>query len=453
MHRVIHEPARATPVLATADVLVVGSGPGGLAAAIASARAGADTLLVERYGCFGGNLTQVGVEGIAWYRREGTVDVEGIGIEFEQRATAFGAAAPEPQSLSHGIDAELFKVLADQWLAAEGVRGLLHTRVVGAVRDGDLVKGVFVESKAGRHALLAERIVDASGDCDVARFAGAPTRKTAVERMLPVTVMFSCVGVDRARFLAYVRDNPSKYRDWGNEWQIRTDGKEDELFSPYLEKPFDQARAAGVIPPGVKSIGGTWGTIDDAGVATYLNMVHLSGFDGTEPFDLTRAEIEGRRQALQAIRALQQFAPGFEHAKLRNFGMTLGVRDTHKIRGRFELTEQHVRSEARFDDAVGIFPEFLDGYGVLVLPTTGRYWHGPYGALVPRGVDNLLVCGRGVAGDELSHSSTRNMMCCTVTGQAAGVAAAVSLRASATTANVPVAAVQQELRRQGVRIA
>ena len=312
---------------------------------------------------------------------------------------------------------------------------------------------MLVESKAGRHAVLAKRIVDASGDCDVARFAGAPTRKTAKERMLPVTVMFSCVGVDRARFLAYVRDNPSKYRDWGNEWQIETDGKEDELFSPYLDKPFAQARAAGVIPPGLTSIGGTWGTINDAGEATYLNMVHMPFFDGTDPFDLTRAEIEGRQQALQAIRALQHFAPGFATAKLRNFGMTLGVRDTHKIVGRVHLTEQHVRDQARFDDAVGIFPEFLDGYGVLVLPTTGRYWQVPFGALVPHGVDNLLVAGRGVAGDELSHSSTRNMMCCTVTGQAAGVAAAVSLRTGTTTANVSVAAVQQELRRQGVRIA
>ena len=123
-------------------------------------------------------------------------------------------------------------------------------------------------------------------------------------------------------------------------------------------------------------------------------MVHMLQYDGTDVNDLTSGEIEGRRQALLAIKALQHFAPGFETATLRNFGMTIGIRDTRKIIGRYCLTEQDVRGQARFDDAIGIFPEFIDGYGVLVLPTTGRYYHVPYGALVPYGVDNLLVAGR-----------------------------------------------------------
>src|SRR5262249_25813540 len=216
----------------------------------------------------------------------------------------FGASAPEPQSQSHAIDAEMFKVLADEWVQQEGVRGLLHATAVGVVRDGDLLTGVIVQSKSGRHAILAKRIVDASGDADVARLAGAPTRKTPREQMLPVTVMFSCAGVDKGRFLAYVKANPSRYRDWGKEWQIRTDGKEDELFSPYLERPFDQARAQGVIPAGLTSIGGTWGTISDTGEATYLNMAHMPGFDGTDVVDLTRDEIAGRSPPLHATRAL-----------------------------------------------------------------------------------------------------------------------------------------------------
>ncbi len=111
-----------------------------------------------------------------------------------------------------------------------------------------------------------------------------------------------------------------------------------------------------------------------------------------------------------------------------------------------------MRGEARFEDSVGIFPEFLDGYGVLVLPTTGRYFQVPYGILVPRDVDDLLVAGRCVAGDQISHAATRNQMCCAVTGQAAGVAAAVSLRDGRTTGEVDVARVQAELRRQGVRL-
>src|SRR5262249_57997661 len=160
-----------------------------------------------------------------------------------------------------------------------------------------------------------------------------------------------------------------------------------------------------------------------------------------------------RRQAILAIKALQHFAPGFETASLRNFGMTIGIRDTRKIVGRYNLTENDVREQARFDDSIGIFPEFIDGYGVLVLPTTGRYFHVPYGALVPQGVDNLLIAGRSIAGDQISHASVRNMMCCTVTGQGAGVAAAVSLKKGVSTSEVRMEDVQRELKRQQVRIA
>ncbi len=271
--------------------------------------------------------------------------------------------------------------------------------------------------------------------------------------MLPVTVMFSCTGVHKQRFLQYVKENPSTYKDWGKNWEIETGGKEDELFSPYLERPFDQARDAGIIPKGLTSIGGTWSTITDSGEATYLNMIHLTGYDGTNVLDLTRAEIEGRQQALYAIQALRRFAPGFEDAKLRTFGMTLGVRDTRKIIGRYNLTEQDVRNQARFDDSIGIFPEFIDGYGVLVLPTTGRYFHVPYGIMLPENVENLLVAGRCVAGDKISHAAVRNMMCCTVTGQGAGVAAAVSVKDNKTTSAVDIRKVQKALLRQGVRIA
>jgi hypothetical protein len=444
---------REVPVIAETDVLVVGSGPGGLAAAIASARTGVPTMLVERFGCFGGNITVVGVESIAWYRREGTVDSEGIGIEFEQRAKSLGATAPEPQSRSEAINADMFKVVADELVAEAGVKPLLHAVATDVIMDGEAVTGAIVHSKSGRGAILAKRIVDASGDADIAHYAGAPYHLTPKERMLPVTVMFSVAGVDRKRFLDYVAANPKRYKDWGLQWDIGKGGKDDELFSPYLSEPFDKARASGVIPPGLKTIGGTWSTISDAGEATYLNMIHLTGYDGTDVWDLTKGEIEGRAQALQAIRALNHYAPGFEKAKLRTFGMTIGVRDTRKIDGLYSLTAEDTQNQAKFDDSIGIFPEFIDGYGVLVLPTTGRYYQIPYRALLPKRVKNLLVAGRCIAGDEISHASVRSMMCCTVTGQGAGVAAALSVKDGVESAGLDVARLQAELRRQGVRLA
>jgi hypothetical protein len=450
--KTINQAARAVPVIAETDVLVVGSGPGGLAAAVAAARTGVDTLVVERFGCLGGNITVVGVESIAWYRRERTIDSEGIGIEFEQRAKSMGATSPEPQSKSEAINADMFKYVADRLVAEAGVRPLLHAVATDVIMDGKQIIGVTVHSKAGPGAILAKRVVDASGDADLAAYSGAPYHKTAREDMLPVTVMFSVSGVDKKRFLDYVAANPSKYKDWGKNWDIQKGGSEDELFSPYLEKPFDQARESGVIPAGMKSIGGTWSTITDSGEATYLNMIHLTGIDGTDVWDLTKAEIDGRSQALQAITALNHYAPGFEKAKLRTYGMTLGVRDTRKIFGRYDLTEQDVRNQARFDDSIGIFPEFIDGYGVLVLPTTGRYFHIPYRSLVPLQIENLLVAGRCIAGDKISHASVRSMMCCTVTGQGAGVAAALSIKDGVQAGDVGVARLQAELRRQGVRL-
>jgi hypothetical protein len=152
-----------------------------------------------------------------------------------------------------------------------------------------------------------------------------------------------------------------------------------------------------------------------------------------------------------AIEALRRYTPGCSGVRLRNFGMTIGIRDTRKIDAAYNLTESDVRNQARFDDSVGIYPEFIDGYGILILPTTGRYMHIPYRSMLPKRVKNLLVAGRAIGGDRISHAATRNMACCAVAGQGAGIAAALSIKSGAALEDVSIAELQTELRRQGVR--
>jgi len=454
MAEMIREPAREVPVIHRTEVLVVGSGPAGLAAALAAARAGVEVTLLDRFGCFGGNITVVGVEGFAWYRHDQTVEADGIGREFETRAHAMGAAVPESQSQSYELDSEGFKLVADRLVEEAGIHPMLHRQFVAPIMEGDRVTGVIVESKAGREAILARVVIDATGDADVAHRAGAPTAMTPREQMMAASVMFHLAGVDKRAFMEGIKADPQTYKDWGGggEWVIETSGKEDDMFSPFIKKPFDQAIAAGLIPAHLNTIAGTWGAMHDTGELTYMNLIHMDGIDGTDPDSLTRGEIEGRRQSMLAIKALRRFMPGCEQARLRNFGMSIGIRDTRKIDAVYNMTEMDVREQGRFEDSIGIYPEFIDGYGILILPTTGRYMQIPYRSLLPKGVRGLLVAGRSSGGDRIAHAATRNMSCCAVMGQGAGIAAAQAVREGRELDAVDIGDVQAELKRQGVRL-
>jgi len=413
---------------------------------------------MERFGCFGGVITTVGMETLGWYRYEGTVDTEGIGREMERAAERMGGTTKWSYNDSDCLDAEKFKLVADNLVMEAGVRPILHCVATEILAGPDnTIQGIVTESKSGRQAILAHRVVDCTGDADIAHLAGCPYTVLPMNDRMGCTQVFNAAGVDTKEFLDYTRENPRTYDDWSNgsndEWKQDTTGKEDGLNTPFLDTEFDKAAELGIISTDeAANMSGSWSALSEAGEATNLNLVHVKGYDILDVNDLTKAEMESRQQIPQALAAMTAVIPGFEKAKLRNIGMTIGTRDSRKIVGRFNLTEDDVRNQLRCADGIGVFPEFIDGYNILILPTSGRYFQVPYGCILPQNVDNLLVAGRCVAGDKYSHAAMRNMMACTVTGQGAGVAAAVSVREGTSTANVDITKVQEELRKQGVKL-
>ncbi|MCG8565395.1 MAG: FAD-dependent oxidoreductase, partial [Desulfobacterales bacterium] len=281
--------------------------------------------------------------------------------------------------------------------------------------------------------------------------AGAPCRVEPLADRQAVTLVFNCCGVDRQKFMDYIKEDPATYNDWGEDWAQQTSGLENDMFSPYFQKQFDQAISEKIIEDTEFDLCGSWSTITDDGQATYLNLVHLRDVDVTDCRELTRAEMSGRAQVLEAIKAMNHTIPGWEKARLRNYAMSLGTRDSRKIVGVYDMVGKDVMEEGRFEDSIGIFPEFVDGFGVLRLPVTGRYFQVPYGAILPKRMENLLVAGRSISGDQISHAATRNMMCCAVSGQGAGAAAATAVKQGTTVRKVAVADIQKTLADQGVR--
>lgn len=470
--KTVQEAQKVLPVLAETEVLVVGGGPSGLAAALSAARNGVTTMLVERFGCFGGVITQAMIGKIAWYRGNTmTVDAGGISREFEKRAVEMDATlrgnmvkALEQinfdrtpggkayidkikNALYETIHTEYFKHLADIMVLEADIIPLLHCYVVENLMDGNKITGVVTESKSGRQAILAKRVIDATGDGDVAYFAKVPFFKIPKGKGEGVSVSFGCSNVDVGKYCEYKMKNPTTIADWGK----KSGEKEKEFPTPFVIEPFEKAKAAGEFPKDryIESFPGNFNELSEM---LMMNSLFMKDYDATNVWDLTKAEQEGREYAFKIIDIFKKYVPGFENARIRNFGSALGVRETRIFDCEYSLTEHDVLNEARFDDSIAVVPEFLDGYDWAIMPTTGRYFQIPYRLVLPVKTENLFIVGRCVGGDKNSHAATRQMVSCIATGQGAGAAAAISIKEDVPPGEVNISILQDTLESQDVRI-
>jgi hypothetical protein len=453
---------RTASVGGEADVLVVGGGPAGLGAAVGAARAGADVVLVERFGFFGGNATAALVMPLMSFHNEmrtvkeagldeklrimpadhgpGEPVVAGVLTELLDRLFAVGGAIRPSQDTGFTVpfDPEKYKLAMVDLLDDAGVSFLFHAFASGVVREGEADAVVF-ETKSGPVVLEAKVVVDCTGDGDVAAAAGAPygIGRESDGLTQPMTLMFRMVQFERERFAEYVREHPEQWRGVYGLWELIAQAH----ASGELDLPRDDILF--------------FATPHEHEVS--VNSTRVSGL-GIDACDLTHAEWTTRRQMREIVRFLCRRVPGFEDAYLAQSGVSVGVRETRRIMGDYVLTGQDVLTARKFEDAIarGSYPVDIHepgGKGTVLrrLPLREAY-DVPLRCLLPRDVERLLVAGRCISGTHEAHSSYRVTPIAMATGHAAGITAALAARDDMLPREIDHRLVQAELLRQGASL-
>lgn len=428
-----------TAIGATYDVIVAGGGASGLIAAVAAARLGARTLLLERQGCLGGTATTAYVAQYVGFYNGDTQAVWGIPYELVGRirqaggSDGFGTytmaeAAANPLTIHHfPFNPEIVKIVADEMVAEAGVRVVLHSHVVSVVREGNTVKGVIVETVAGRKAYAARVVIDATGDAVVAHGAGVEMHADMGPggRRQPNTLCFRLSNVDVKRFRALPRETKRA---------LALEGIENgELFW--------QSMSFCSTPGGTDAI---------------CLMSRILGKDALDDEDASEQERIGRAQIKSIVGFLKRRVPGFEDSILAGIAPRVGVRETRRIRGQHTLTEAEILAETKFEDAIALGCGPMDihdpnGTGIeLSMPPAP--FEIPMRCLVPRDIEGLIVTGRAISATHEANGGARHMATAMALGQAAGVMAAVSLGGANSTLSIPAAIVRARLREQGAAL-
>jgi hypothetical protein len=437
------EPSRRTEIHGHFDVVVLGGGPAGIAAATAASRAGASTLLVERYGFLGGMGTAAGVTNFCGLHanRFGTIDqvVHGIADDLLGRIAALGGLkAPHlvfGKINAQAYDTASYKIAADEMLLAAGARILFHALGAGVVmNDTGTISALLVETKSGRRAISGRVFIDASGDGDLAAWAGA-TCEIGSETgsvMFP-SMMFRVNDVSR---------DAARNRAWTG-------------FAPLMAAA--EQRTGRKFPRKTPIIRPQQHEIEWRVNLTQVANPDGSAVNGIDAEQLSHGEIEGRRQVAAAFALLREAVPAFAESYIVDIPPQLGIRETRRVLGDYVLTEQDVLGCASFDDTIGVngwpIEDHVAGDVELRwpdIPGSRGFNHLPYRMLLPRGLDNLFVVGRCASMTHAGQSAARVSGACFVMGEAAGTAAAMAAADGTSTRNVDVKALQQRLAAQGV---
>jgi FAD-dependent oxidoreductase family protein len=439
------EPSRQTPVWGTYDVVVLGGGPAGIAAATAAAKTGQSTLLIEGYGFLGGMGTAAGVTNFCGLHANvhGSIQqvVHGVADDLLARIRALGGLN-EPHVIfgnkiaAQAYDNAAFKVAADALVLASGAQLLFHAQAVGVIMNNpNEIGAVLIETKSGRYAVVAQTFIDCSGDADLAAHAGAPFEKgkgpngQGHDMMYPST-MFRVNGVD-----------PVRAGDAFNHFGRLMDEAEK------LGRKFP--RKSPIIRP--QKNPAEW-----RANVTQLANADGSPVDGTNAAQLSDAEVQGRRQIVDFFQFLRESAPGFEQAYILEIAPQVGVRETRRVVGEYQLNESDVLQCASFDDTVGVNGWMIEEHvaGNIAfkwqdIPNCRGFNHLPYRMLLPLQVDNLLVAGRCASMTHMGQSAARVSGGCFVMGQAAGTAAALAIRANVRPRDLNVKTLQARLEADG----
>jgi hypothetical protein len=462
------------------DVVVAGGGTSGVAAAICAARAGADTLLIERIGALGGQMNVSGPPGFAYawlFNPRYEQIIGGIMEETHARLLKEGHALPHLKpdfragySFSY-VDPDWWGLLMFEMMTENGVHLLLHSLVVDVLKQGNGVRGVIVENTSGRQAAFGKVTIDCTGEGDLSVRAGAPYEELPKERLQPHTLSFTVDGVDWDKVLRYIKENlnefvfrPHPYLNWTQEQiherikQVKDVAEMGELMGWISLR--DQAMVKGEWHG--KSGVGFFLIPREGGViqAHFQHSSHVPNCDPTDVRDLTYAEIEARRQVQIAWKFIKKYMPGFEKSYVTRVCPEVRLRESRRIMGDYVLQSDDVVQARKFEDVIGksSFPK--GGHHVastvtLTLdenheyPKDGGSHDIPYRCLVPKNVENLLVAGKPVSTDRDAY--LRFLQQTMVTGQAAGVAAAVCAKTGVTPRQLEkdVSKLQEILVRQG----